>query len=62
MPNTVLANSYWVSVYNVYQCQGMPINDNDWLQLAYVTVWAKTRLVRTCQYFKKYHFKKFNWK
>ena len=23
----------------------------------FVTVWAKTRLVRTCQYFKKYHFK-----
>ena len=23
----------------------------------YVTVWVKTGLVRTCQYFEKYHFK-----
>ena len=27
------------------------------LIMQYVTVWAKIRLVRTCQYFEKYHFK-----
>ena len=25
--------------------------------LLYMTVWAKTGLVHTCQYFEKYHFK-----
>ena len=29
-PYTALANSYWISVYDKYQCQGQAINDNDY--------------------------------
>ena len=29
MPYTVLAQSYGISVYDVYQFQGTPINDNN---------------------------------
>ena len=30
MPYTVLATSYGVSDYDAYQCQGVPVNDNDY--------------------------------
>ena len=30
MPYTVLANSWWISVYDAYQSKATPINDNDY--------------------------------
>ena len=30
MPYTALVNSYWVTVYHAYLCQGTHINDKDY--------------------------------
>ena len=30
MPYTMLANSYWVSFHDTYQCQGHAIHANDY--------------------------------
>ena len=30
MPYTALANTYWISFHDMYQCQGQAINDNSY--------------------------------